>query len=160
MSGLTVSSTTPTAPPPKPVKERRIPPKISQIVDWLLTGACKNQQAACERANLDPSYVSRELRKVHVQAFMTRRAAESISNGKLVATATLIRLLNADSEHVAAKMADRLLTSEGLLKSDSSQVTVNANHIVGYVIDLSGSVAPRPAMTVEHVGPTSHNPSD
>lgn len=125
-----------TSAPLKPVKEKRIPPKISQIVDWLLTGACKNQQAACERANLDPSYVSRELRKVHVQAFIARRTRETIDAGTMRAAARLVELCDATSEHVSLDASKHTLAIKGIRPPDQGQVSVSVGVSVGYVLKL------------------------
>ena len=84
-----------------PGKPKRIPPKIRQIIDWLISGACKNQQAACERANLDPSYVSQELRKVHVRVFIENKARETLAAGMMRAPARLLQLMDSDSDHVS-----------------------------------------------------------
>jgi len=119
------------------IKPKRIPPKISQIVDWLVTGACKNQQAACERANLDPSYVSRELRKVHVRVFAERRARETIANGTLRASARVLELLDAGSEHVSFEASKHVLAIAGIKPTADAQVSVNIDIKAGYVIDLT-----------------------
>jgi len=131
----------------------------AQIVDWLVTGACKNQQAACDRANLDPSYVSRELRKVHVRVFMERRARETIANGVLRASARAIELLDADSEHVSGDMTKHLLAIAGIKPSADAQVSVNIDIKAGYVIDLTDA-APQRAMTIEHDSRNLKNVSD
>jgi hypothetical protein len=134
MSALATIPDTPEADSGKP---KRIPPKISQIVDWLVSGACKNQQAACERANLDPSYVSRELRKVHVRVFMERRARESIANGLLRASARVNELMDASSEHVSFEASKHVLAIAGIEPSTDAQVSVNIDIKAGYVIDVS-----------------------
>jgi hypothetical protein len=121
------------------IKPRRIPAKISQIVDWLVTGACKNQQAACERANLDPSYVSRELRKVHVRVFAERRARETIANGTMRASARVLELLDASSEHVSFEASKHVLAIAGIKPTADAQVSVNIDIKAGYVIDLTDS---------------------
>lgn len=118
-------------------KPKRIPPKISQIVDWLVTGACKNQQAACERAKLDPSYVSRELRKVHVRVFAERRARETIANGTLRASARVLELLDAGSEHVSFEASKHVLAIAGIKPTADAQVSVNIDIKAGFVIDLT-----------------------
>ena len=127
----------------KPARTPRIPPKIGQIVDWLVTGACKNQQAACDRAKLDPSYVSRELRKVHVRVFMERRARETIANGTMRASARVIELLDAESDHVSADMAKHVLAIAGIKPTADAQVSVNIDIKAGYVIDLTDQPAMR-----------------
>ena len=132
----------------KPERQPRIPPKISQIVDWLVTGACKNQQAACDRAKLDPSYVSRELRKVHVRVFMERRARETIANGTMRASARVIELLDASSDHVSFEASKHVLAIAGIKPAADAQVSVNIDIKAGYVIDLTDAPH-KPMITID-----------
>jgi len=133
-------------------KPKRIPPKISQIVDWLVSGACKNQQAACERAKLDPSYVSRELRKVHVRVFAAQRARESIAAGTMRASARLVELLDAGSEHVSLDASKHMLAIAGIKPTQDAQVSVNIDIKAGYVIDLSDEPKPMRDVTPARSG--------
>jgi hypothetical protein len=149
MSNLATIEQSPAIADTKPARQPRIPPKISQIVDWLVTGACKNQQAACDRAGLDPSYVSRELRKVHVRVFAERRARETIANGTMRATARLMELIDASSEHVSADVTKHVLAIAGIKPTADAQVSVNIDIKAGYVIDLTDAPRP-PAITIEH----------
>ena len=126
-------------------RQPRIPPKISQIVDWLVTGACKNQQAACERANLDPSYVSRELRKVHVRMFAERRARETVANGTMRASARLLELMDCDSSSTSFDAAKHVLGIAGIKPAQDAQLSVSIDIKAGYVIDLSDA-----AKTIDH----------
>jgi hypothetical protein len=70
---------------------------------------------------------------------MLDRATENIANGTLRASVRMLELIDAESEHVAAKVSDRILTNAGVLKAESSGVNVNVNNAisVGYVIDTS-----------------------
>lgn len=145
--------------PPKPVKEKRIPPKISQIIDWLLTGACKNQQAACDRINLDPSYVSRELRKVHVQAFIARRTRETIDAGTMRAASRLVELIDANSEHVSLDATKHTLAINNIRPPDQGQVSVNVGVSIGYVVKLKHVSDDGPSMTIDHDDVTLALPS-
>lgn len=145
MSGLAVSSTDPASGPPPAVKERPISKRLRKVVDLLLTGECKTQKAACERVGMNADHVSRELAKPRIQAFIARKTAQSIQRGTMRASARFLELIDAESEHVAAKVSERILTSEGILKGDGSQVSVNVGVSVGYVIDLSG----KPTTTID-----------
>ena len=131
-------------------KPKRIPPKISQIVDWLVTGACKNQQAACERANLDPSYVSRELRKVHVRVFIDRKVRDSIANGTMRAGARLLELLDSDSDHVSLDAVKHQLALNGIKPANDAQLSVSLDVRAGFIIDLA-----EPAQPMRDVTPSS-----
>jgi hypothetical protein len=114
----------------------------------LVTGACKNQQAACERANLDPSYVSRELRKVHVRVFAERRARETVVNGTLRASARVLELLDASSEHVSLDASKHILAIAGIKPTSDAQLSVNIDVKAGFVIDLTEQ--PKPVKIIEN----------
>src|SRR6476660_3801093 len=115
----------PSIPEQTEAKPKRIPPKISQIVDWLVTGACKNQQAACVRANLDPSYVSRELRKVHVRVFIERRARETLAGGMMRASARLLELMESASDHVSLDAVKHELGLNGIKPANDAGMIVS-----------------------------------
>lgn len=112
----------------------------------MASGECKTITAAAERVSLSREHLSREMAKGHVQAFIATRAAQTISRGILRASSKLIELVDAESEHVAAKVSERILENAGLLKSQSHGVSVNINNnlAVGYIVDL----APKPMRTV------------
>jgi IS30 family transposase len=140
MSGLAVPATNPAPAAPKLDKEPRISRRMRQVLTDLATKGM-TQRAAAERAGMNESHVSRELRKPQIQAFIARKSHENIQRGMLRASARLVELVDAESEHVAAKVSERILTSEGILKSDTSHPVVNVGVSVGYVIDLSGQTA-------------------
>jgi hypothetical protein len=50
---------------------------------------------------MNESYLSEALRKPHVRMFVERRTRETIANGSLRASARLVELLDASSEHVS-----------------------------------------------------------
>lgn len=139
MSGLTVSSTEPTAAPPKPIKERPISKRLRKVIDLLVSGECKTQKAACTRIGMHPDHVCRELKKPQVQAFIARRTRETISAGTMRASARLIELVDANSEHVSLDASKHVLAIEGIRPPNDSSVNVNVGVSVGYVIDLSGA---------------------
>jgi hypothetical protein len=123
----------------KPAKPPRIGKKIRQAIDLLLDGTCKNQTAVCERLKLSPSYLSRSLKSDKIQAFIARRTNETISAGKLAATATTIRLIQgAKSEHVQLQASEFIMGLNGYHANPSAPgITINAGGgAVGYVIKL------------------------
>lgn len=69
--------------------------------------------------------------------FLARKASENIASATLRASTRLVELIDAQSEHVAAKVSERILTSEGILKADQSSVAVSVDVRAGFVIDLS-----------------------
>jgi hypothetical protein len=62
-----------------------------------------------------------------------------IGNAQMPAAATLVRLLDANSEHVAAQVAERLLAINGIKPDDTSRVAVSVDIHAGYVIHLGES---------------------
>lgn len=86
------------------------------------------------------------LGKHHIRAYFTRRAAENIDRAQLRASARLVELIDAQSEHVAAKVSERILENTGVLKAQSGGVSVSVNTTIsaGYVVDLT----PKQAVTV------------
>jgi hypothetical protein len=143
-------ATIPPASPPispqteqKPVKTPRVPAKIVKLIDLLLSGACRSTKAACERIGIDPSYASRELRKVHVAAYLEQKTRVSLTMLQAPAAATLGRLMaEAASEHVQKDVAIHALAINGHKPKADAQVSVNIDIKAGYVIDLSPGPQP------------------
>jgi hypothetical protein len=92
------------------------------------------------------------LKKPQIQAFIARRRSEIIAIGSLKAATRAVDLIDAESEHVAAKVSLAILAHTGDVKGDSAQLAVNVGVSVGYVIDLSGQTQqPQPVVqVVEH----------
>jgi hypothetical protein len=122
---------------PKPVKERQPSRRIVEAVRLLLTGTCKTQKAAAERVGMNEGYLSEALRKPHVQVFIARRIRETISNGTMRASARLVDLIDARSEHVSADVSKHMLAIAGIKPAATPTTNVNLNVTCGYVIDLS-----------------------
>lgn len=114
----------------------RLPPKISKALRLLLTGECKTQKAAAERVGMNASYLCDQLSKPKVQAFVARETRRTIAQGAIRASVRLVELVDAESEHVSAAVAQRILTDQGILKSDQGGTTVNVAVSAGYVVDL------------------------
>jgi hypothetical protein len=128
-------------------KPARIAPRIRQVVDLLVTGECKTQKAASERVGLHPDYVCRELKKPQVRVFIERRARETIAAGTMRASARLVELLDAASEHVSLDASKHMLAIGGIKPSQEAQVSVNIDIKAGYVIDLTDK--PDPVRTID-----------
>ena len=129
-------------------KRVRIPPKIAKAVHLLLTGECKTQKAAAERVGLNASYLCEALTKPKIQAFIARETRRNIQNGAIRASARLLELVDASSEHVSLDASKHVLAIEGIRPPDQGQVNVNVGVSVGYVIDLSGN-AGKPVIDVD-----------
>lgn len=124
----------------KPVKDPRISKTLAKAIAFLEDGTCKTQQAAAERAGMHPVTLSRALRKPEIQALIARKRAQNIQMGALRASHRLVSLIDAESEHVAAKVSERILEQSGDLRTGTSNSTsVNINIAPGYVINLGDS---------------------
>jgi hypothetical protein len=121
----------------KLVRERRVSKRIAEAVRLLLTGECKTQKAAAERVSMNEGYLSEALRKPHVRVFIERRTRETIANGTMRASARLVELIDAGSEHVSADVSKHMLAIAGIKPTAEPAALVNINIRAGYVIDLS-----------------------
>jgi hypothetical protein len=132
-----------TATDPKPIREGRVSKRLAEVVRLLLTGECKTQKAAAERVGMNETYLSEALRKPHVRVFVERRTRETISNGTLRASARLVELLDASSEHVSLDASKHMLALNGHQPPSGPTTLVNINVKAGWVIDL-GPDPPKP----------------
>lgn len=123
-------------PEPKPDKPKRIPKAIIRACELLATGECKTITAAATRVGITREWLGKMLSRSHVQVFMARKCRETIGAGTLRASTRLVELIDANSEHVAAQVSERILTSEGILKSDQRSIAVNVDVRAGFVLDL------------------------
>jgi phage terminase small subunit len=136
MTDLSVSHQERAQSKPQKGKRLRISPAVAKAVGLLLTGECKTQRAAAKRAGLNADYLCTALKKPQVQVFIARRTRETIANARLPAAATVVRLLEAESEHVQRDVAFRVLEETGDMRTANAQVTVNVDVSPGYVLDL------------------------
>jgi AraC-like DNA-binding protein len=120
---------------PKPTREPRISKRMRQALASLATKGMTQREAA-RQAGISEFHLSRELRKPQVQVFIARKARETIGAAPLRASARLVELIDANSEHVAAQVSERILTSEGILKSDQRAIAVNVDVKAGFILDL------------------------
>jgi hypothetical protein len=135
---------TPVAPqtvakPPKTARQPRISKPLREAINLLANGTCKTQKAAAERAGLTEQHLSRMLNRAEIRAFVAQRSAENISRGVLRASARYVELIDAESEHVAAKVSERFLEHGGIIKpqqGNSVNVSISNNIAAGYVYDL------------------------
>jgi hypothetical protein len=143
---MTSNELTTTAPqaatvPAKREKKARIPKRIAEAVRLLASGECKSIKAASERVQMNYTHLCEALKKPHVEAFTAKQAAENISRGVLRASARYVELIEAQSEHVAARVSERFLEHGGIIKpqagGNSVNVSINNSVAVGYVVDLA-----------------------
>jgi hypothetical protein len=125
-----------TATEAKPLRERRVSKRIAEAVRLLLTGECRTQKAAAERVGMSPTYLSEALKKPHVRVFVERRTRETIANGTMRASARLVELLDATSEHVSLDASKHMLALNGHQPPSGPAANVNINMTAGWVVDL------------------------
>src|ERR1700733_15678222 len=125
-----------TATEAKPVRERQVSKRLAEVVRLLLTGECKTQKAAAERVGMNETYLCEQLRKPHVRVFIERRTRETIANGTLRASARLVELLDASSEHVSLDASKHMLALNGHQPPSGPAANVNLSTSSGWVIHL------------------------
>jgi hypothetical protein len=136
-----------TATDAKPVKERRVSPRVRHAIDLLLTGQCRLKKDAAAKAGLTPERLSRALKENHVVEYLTAQTRVLLAQSQAPAAATMLRLLDqAKSEHVQKDVAIHLLGISGHKPAGEPAALVNINIRAGYVIDLSDD---RPAKVVD-----------
>lgn len=126
--------------PDKPSR-KRISKRMQQALSYLATKGVTQRDAA-KLAGLSEYHLSRELKKPQIQAFIARKARETIAVGVLRASNRVLELIDAGSEHVSLDASKHVLAIEGIKPPEQGQVSVNVGVSVGYVIDLSGGQAP------------------
>jgi hypothetical protein len=135
----------------KPAKPPRIPRRIVQLVDLMANGKVRSRQAGCEQLKLDPSYASRQLRKVHIAAYLEQQTRVALAQLQAPAVGTLARLMaEASSEHVQNDVAKHVLAIAGHKPKADAQVSVNIDIKAGYVIDLTDEAKRGPMIDVTH----------
>lgn len=138
---------------PKPVKHRPPSKVLRQAIDLLESGECKTQKAAAARVGLSEDYLCRALKKDSVGVFIARKRAENIARGSLRASYRYVQLVEASSEHVAAKVCERILENSGDLKAGNGiNISINNTVSPGYVIDMRDprDAAPRVVDSIVH----------
>lgn len=121
----------------KSEKKQRISKRIAQAIELLVSGECQYQKDAAERVNITPEHLCKALKKPTVRVFYERAARESIAAGVMRASARLINLIDASSEHVSFDASKHVLGIAGIKPAQDAQVSVNIDVKAGYIIDLS-----------------------
>ena len=137
MSGLALKHRDPDQIPPDLRKKPRAPAKVSHALDLLLSGDAKTQKAAAQAAGISPEHLNRWINKPAGRVFIALKARQAIDKAQLPAVGTLIRLLDAKSEHVQADIAKHISAIAGFAPpSNNHGVQVNVNVTPGYVVKL------------------------
>ncbi|HEV2559332.1 MAG TPA: hypothetical protein VGU45_11950 [Microvirga sp.] len=126
-------------------KEPIVPRKIDQAIRLLLTSRAHTQRDAANQVGISEEHLSRMLRRDHIRAHLERRAREYLSSAVPKAAATLVRLLDDNSEHVQRDAATELLAHAGIAPPEEPSLALQVNVNPGYVVDLSP-----PDKTIEH----------
>jgi lambda repressor-like predicted transcriptional regulator len=121
---------------PKPIRERRISKRMQQVLTALATKGMTQREAA-KQAGMSETYLSAALKKPEIQVFIARKMRETIAIGGLRASARLIELIDAGSEHVSADVSKHVTAIAGIKPAAEPTALVNINIRAGYVIDLS-----------------------
>jgi hypothetical protein len=109
---------------------------MQQAVALLATKGITQREAA-KQAGLSEFHLSRELQKPQIRVFMERYARETIAKGVLRASARMVELLDAGSEHVSLDASKHIAAIAGIKPAADAQVSVNIDIKAGYVIDLT-----------------------
>jgi hypothetical protein len=121
----------------KPAKQKRIPRKVVHAIRLLVSGECKNIKAAAERAGLSREWLSKMLQRSQIQMFVQNETRKTIAAGTMRASARLLELVDASSEHVSLDAAKHVLAVEGIRPPESGHnVNIINNIAPGYVIKL------------------------
>jgi hypothetical protein len=127
----------------KPIRERRVSPRVRHAIDLLLTGQCRLKKDAAARAKLTPERLSRALKESHVVEYLTAQTRVLLAQSQAPAAATMLRLLDqAKSEHVQKDVAIHLLGINGHKPAAEPTTLVNISIRAGYVIDLTDDPSP------------------
>ena len=118
-------------------KEPRISKRMQKVLTLLATKGMTQREAA-KQGGMSETYLSTALRKPEIGAFIARKSRENIQVGVLRASARVMELVDAASEHVSLDASKHVLAIEGIRPPDQGQVSVAVGVSVGYVIDLSG----------------------
>jgi ParB-like chromosome segregation protein Spo0J len=143
-----MTDTTTALPAPKE-RARRVPPKIREAIDRVLSGRSKSWSAAAKAVGLSREYVSRSLSLPHVAEFLRQKAARQVAVSSGRAAARLSQLIDsARSEHVALQASQFSLSCAGISPKNEASVNVSVSVRAGFVIDLSGRSDAKPMKIV------------
>lgn len=134
--------------PAEPVAPRRISAKVRAVIGFMVNGDCKKVCEAAEKAGLARESLSRALSTPHIAEHLRLQTVRRLGIAAARAGATKIELLDGDSEIVRGRASSFVLGLAGIAPASSPSVNVNIEVKAGYVIDLSDSPGPVPAMRI------------
>jgi hypothetical protein len=123
---------------PKPAKARVVSRRVRHCIDLIVSGQCKTQKEAAEKAGLTRERLCRALKESHVQEYLAVQTRVLLSQSQAPAAATLMKLLEqAKSEHVRKEFAVTLLGYSGIHATGDRGPIVSINMApAGYVVRL------------------------
>jgi len=135
----------------KPAKPRKISARVRHAIELLVSGDCRTQKDAAEKAKLTRERLCKALKELHVIAYLEQQTRVALARSQAPAAATLFRLLDqAASEHVQKDVAIHLLNIAGHKPKADAQVSVNIDIKAGYVIDLTDQAKQPLVIDVAH----------
>jgi hypothetical protein len=133
----------------------RIPRRIREAINLLITGRAATQRAAAKQVGLSEQHLSRMLHRPQIQAFLASETRKSIASAQAPAAGTLIGLLQADSEHVRKDVAIHVLKVAGISPPEGPVISNNTLLISGYAIDLGDYASFPDGVLLEPAGAVS-----
>jgi hypothetical protein len=121
-----------------------VPPKVREAITEIVEGRAKNITAAAKKVGLSRERLSRALSEPHIAEHLRQKAARAVAIGAGRASARLVRLLDAKSEHVSLDAARHTLAIAGIKPAADPNVNFNVEIRAGYVIDLGERGDERP----------------
>ena len=120
-------------------RKRPIAKKIRVAIEAITSGEVKTITDAAEKAGITREHLSRELSKPHVAEFLRQKAARVVAIAAGRASARLVELIDADSEHVSAEMTKHTLAVAAIKPASDGNINLNLGDVprAGYVIILS-----------------------
>ena len=143
-------------PTPAEPKQKAVPKRVRAAIDEIVSGRARTITAAAKRVGLSWERLSRALSEPHCAELLRQKAARAVALGAGRASARLVGLLDAGSEHVSLDAVKHLLGIAGIKPANEAQVSVNIELKAGYVIDLTG----RRDKVIEHVPASEGNASE
>jgi hypothetical protein len=140
---------------PKPAKPRVVSRRVRHAIDLLVSGQCRTQKDAAEKAGLTRERFCRALKESHVIEYLDQQTRVLLAQSRAPAAATLMTLLQqARSEHVRKDVAVTLLGYGGIHATGDRGplVSVAFGAGPGYLIDLRSPGGDETAR-FQHVGP-------
>lgn len=98
---------------PKKIKAPRISAKVKQAIDALVLGHEATVTGAAERAGISREYLSRQVNRPEVAAYLDQRLKQNLALGRARAGAVKLALLDSTNEMVRHHTSSWFLGSNG-----------------------------------------------